>query len=287
MRGRFGFYFLSLFVFNSLFIAQTLAENFKYSELQIKDYDEMKTLVRDRITASKKAFLDRQKKGKNSEEADRQAIEVLRNALKLILSRPNDDNMLAKLLPFVRSELNNYSAFEDTLASLTQESVRSISNDKIPSVYRSTSLFLLENVMSEIRPEISKKEGFKKLVEFIRDAKIVVPESVKNERRLRSMQRSKNPSEMAETILKEEGTDEATRNARAAKLVQEALDKDASEKAKKDEKGVIEDKSGHQEDPELENLDPEKWLSSRTWKRPQFRHLNCRFWYQTSMAHND
>lgn len=258
MRGRFGFYFLSLFVFNSLFIAQTLAENFKYSELQIKDYDEMKTLVRDRITASKKAFLDRQKKGKNSEEADRQAIEVLRNALKLILSRPNDDNMLAKLLPFVRSELNNYSAFEDTLASLTQESVRSISNDKIPSVYRSTSLFLLENVMSEIRPEISKKEGFKKLVEFIRDAKIVVPESVKNERRLRSMQRSKNPSEMAETILKEEGTDEATRNARAAKLVQEALDKDASEKAKKDEKGVIEDKSGHQEDPELENLDPEK-----------------------------
>ena len=258
MRGRFCFYFLSLFVCIALFPAQTLAENFKYSELQIKDYDEMKTSVRDRITASKKAYLDRQKKGKNSEEADRQAIEVLRNALKFILSRPNDDNMLAKLIPFVRSELNNYSAFEDTLTSLTQEAARSLTNDKISSVYRSTSLFLLENVMSEIRPEISKKEDFKKLIEFIRDAKIIVPESVKNERRLRSMHRSKNPSEMAETILKEEGTDEATRSARAAKLVQESIDKDAIEKAKKDEKKVIEDKSAQQEDSELENLDPDK-----------------------------
>ncbi len=258
MWGRFCFYFLSLFICNAMFLDQTFAENFKYSELQIKDYDEMKTSVRDRITASKKAYLDKQKKGKDSEEADRQAIEVLRNALKFVLSRPNDDNMLAKLMPFVRSELNNYSAFEDTLTSLAQESVRSLTNDKIPSVYRSTSLFLLENVMSEIRPEISKKEDFKKLIEFIRDAKIIVPESVKNERRLRSMYRSKNPSEMAETILKEEGADEATRSARAAKLVQEEIDKDAIEKAKKDEKKIIEDKSAHQEDTELENLDSDK-----------------------------
>lgn len=261
MRGRFYFYFLSLFVFNALFLDQTFAENFKYSELQIKDYDEMKNSVRDRIIASKKAYLDKQKKAKDTEEADRQAIEVLRNALKFILSRPNDDNMLAKLMPFVRSELNNYSAFEDTLVSLTQESVRSLTNDKIPSVYRSTSLFLLENVMSEIRPEISQKEDFKKLIEFIRDAKIIVPESVKNERRLRSMYRSKNPSEMAETILKEEGADETTRSARAAKLVQEALDKDALEKAKKDEKDgkkIIGDKNGLQEESELENLDSEK-----------------------------
>lgn len=258
MQGRFYFSFLSLFVFNALFLDQTFAENFKYSELQIKDYDEMKNSVRERITASKKAFLDKQKKAKDSEEADRQAVEVLRNALKFILSRPNDDNMLAKLMPFVRSELNNYSAFEDTLVSLTQESVRSLTNDKIPSVYRSTSLFLLENVMSEIRPEISQKEDFKKLIEFIRDAKIIVPESVRNERRLRSMYRSKNPSEMAETILKEEGADEATRSARAAKLVQEALDKDASKKAKKDEKKIIEDKNGLQEESELENFDSDK-----------------------------
>lgn len=193
-----------------------MGENFKYSTLQVRDFDEMVTEVKSRIYKAKQASLKGQEKGVD-EEGDREAIEILRNALKLILSRPNEDNMVSKLIPFVRSELNNFTAFEDTMTSLAEEAIRSINNDRLPVVYRGTALFILENLMSEIRPELENKEDFKILLAKIRDAKIKIPEKVRNERKLRSMYKSKSPSDIASAILKTEEEMEKKRAARKAK----------------------------------------------------------------------
>ncbi len=172
---------------------------YKYSELQIKDYDEMLSQVKVRVKAASKIL-------KNSEvgsDEDQAAVEELRSALLLMLSRPNQDNMLAKLLPEVRKELVNLSAFEDSLAGLAVESIEGLNNDRLPTVYRSTSLLVLENVLSEFKPEIREKEDLRRIFEKIRDAKLEIPSEVKKDLKLRSMFSVESPSEKADRILKE------------------------------------------------------------------------------------
>lgn len=216
-------------------------ESFNYSELQIKDLEEMTNSINIRVQKAKFAYMKMQAEEKE-EEGDRQAVEILREATYLILSRPNDDNMLSKLMPLVRSELSSYNAFEDTLTSITQESIRAVANEKLSAVNRGTHLFVLENILSEFRPEIVNNEDLRKIFEIIRDANIKLPSSVKNERILRSMYKSKSPSTLAATILKEENS-EAIRSARAARAAELAL------KAKKLEKKQEEEADGLEDEP--------------------------------------
>src|SRR5258708_3483280 len=68
--------------------------NYKYSDLVIRDYDEMSKEVQIRVRNAHKANKD----GEDS-SGDPAAIEELRDGLKLIFSRPNSDNMVAKLTP--------------------------------------------------------------------------------------------------------------------------------------------------------------------------------------------
>jgi hypothetical protein len=117
----------------------------------------------------------------------------------------------------VRSELNNFNAFEDTLNSITDEAIRAINSETLPVVYRATALFILENIMSEVRPELENKEDFKSLLVRVRDAKIKVPDKIANERKLRSMYKTKSPSEIAEKLLKDEEVAAKKRAEKAAK----------------------------------------------------------------------
>ncbi|MCC7404266.1 MAG: hypothetical protein IT288_07705 [Bdellovibrionales bacterium] len=214
MRQHFkvlGGIFLCLFL-----IPTSRGDNFKYSELQIRDYDEMLKDVKARVLNAKKLSMEKQASG-DDEEGDRLAVEALRDALKLVLSRPNEDNMVTKLMPMVRSELNNFNAFEDTLNSITDEAIRAINSDTLPVVYRATALFILENIMSEVRPELENKEDFKSLLARVRDAKIKVPDKIANERKLRSMYKTKSPSEIAEKLLKDEEVAAKKRAEKAAK----------------------------------------------------------------------
>jgi hypothetical protein len=180
---------ISLITFFSL---ATEAKLYKYSELQIKDYDEMLKLVKEHVANSSK-----------KDSSDQQAVDELREALLLILARPNQDNMLAKLMPDVRKELSGFNAFEDSLASLTQEAIRGLSNDKLPTVNRSTYMFVLENILAEFKPEVKEKAEIRKIFETIRDAKLKLPKDVTKDLRLRSMLKVESPSERAKRILKQ------------------------------------------------------------------------------------
>jgi hypothetical protein len=171
--------------------------NYKYSDLLIRDYDEMSKEVQVRIRNAHKANKD----GEDS-NGDAAAIEELRDALKLIFSRPNSDNMVAKLTPDVRRELSGFSAFEDTISSLTAESL-GIADDKNATVsQRSTALFILDNILSEIRPEIGGNEDLRRVVQRIADAHVKIGDDVIKDRKIRSMFKTKNPTEYAEEILK-------------------------------------------------------------------------------------
>lgn len=182
-----------------LFAQAQSAPRYKYGELQIKDYDEMLTMVKVHTKAANKIL----RQTTEGEQPEPKVVEELRTALQLMLSRPNQDNMLAKLLPEVRKELANLSAFDDSLAGIVVEAIEGLNNEKLPTVYRVTSHFILENVLSEFKPEIRDKEDLRKIFENIRDAKIKVPEEVKKELKLRSMFKAESPSERAGRIVAE------------------------------------------------------------------------------------
>jgi hypothetical protein len=186
---------ISLLIVTSATAAQ--AATYKYNDLIIKDYDEMNAQVQSRI---KKARAASQHDG--DEANDHEAIEILRDALKLIFSRPNSDNMVSKLTPEVRRELTGFSAYEDSISSLVAEELAVVKNDGNTVSQRSTALFVLENILSEIRPEAANNPDVKRIIQRIADGKIKVAEDVAMDRKMRSMYKTQNPSDEAKEILK-------------------------------------------------------------------------------------
>lgn len=177
--------------------AQSLAR-FKYTELQLKDFDEMSNQIQDRIKKSQRLL----RAGSDEGEPNEEAVELLRQALLFALSRPNPDNLLSKILPELRKELSQLQLFESSIQTIVTNAISGLKNDKLPSVYRSTSLFVLENVLSEFRPEAREKASFRKIFESIRDAKIEIPKEVSKELKMKSMISVESPSEKANRILK-------------------------------------------------------------------------------------
>lgn len=174
------------------------AERYKYNTLQTEDYDQMREKVQQRVLKAK-GILKKQKD--LSEPADQEAVDELREALLLILSRPNYDNMLSKLMPEVRKELSTLNAFEDSLHAVVSDAISAIDNEHLTKSDRATSLIVLENVLSEFKPELSDKEDIRKLFEKIRDANIKIPKIVEKELRMRSMVGKTSPSVKAKKIL--------------------------------------------------------------------------------------
>src|SRR5689334_3957682 len=116
---------------------QLFAAQFKYNELMLKDYDEMLQMVNGKLKKARSV-------GSNSSDDnvnDQEAVEHLREAVKLILSRPDSDNMVAKLIPEVRKELSGYNAFEDVLSGITAEAVAVVKDEKAANQAQATGIF--------------------------------------------------------------------------------------------------------------------------------------------------
>lgn len=179
---------------------------YKYTDLQMEDYDELKK-VRD-VQIEKAKNLIESEKGDRDEKED-QAQEILRETLQMILSRPssNADDMVSKLLPGVRSELNRLGMFYETLGSLVSEALLAVSQKKLTTVYKVTSYHLLKNTMSELKStlksggKVQRNEALK-ILRSIRDAKIKLPKDVVTKIRMRQLSTAESPSKTAENLLK-------------------------------------------------------------------------------------
>lgn len=187
----------------SIFSFQSMAQRYKYTDLMLKDYDEVSKAVQTRLTKAREISAKASaQEGEDMSASDTEAVEQLRDALLLLMSRPDKDNLIAKLMPDLRKELTNYKAFEDTFSSVTSEAIAGLVNDKLPVIDRSTYLFVLENIMSEVKAQAKERADYRKILEKIRDAKIKIPKDVVNDRKLRSMYTAESPSELADKILK-------------------------------------------------------------------------------------
>lgn len=194
-------WFLSLVLFAVLGCASpqndtsydTSKGDFNYASLQLKDLDEMRVVVNKQIKKSEQFLKD---------EDEGQAITALQSALQYILSRPNRDNMVSQLVPDLRSKLRELDALEPSLNRITDAAIAKIKDKKNHPRNRATQYFVLENILSEFKPETQVNEELKKVFMKIRDAKIELDGAVTNDMKMRAMYKTpESPSDVATRII--------------------------------------------------------------------------------------
>ena len=105
-------------------------------------------------------------------------------------------------MPEVRRDLSGYSAYEDSVSAITAEAIEVMKNDKAATSQQATAIFVLENILSEIRPESANNDDLRRIIERIKDAKVKISNDVVKDMKLRGMYKTKNPSDMAKGIWK-------------------------------------------------------------------------------------
>lgn len=181
---------------------------FTYAQLTLKDLDQMNDIAKKKI---------REFKAQGS-------VEVLKEAVQAVYSRPNDDGMVEKVISPLRTELDENDQWEVVVDELVQEAIGALKNPKaFKPVVQNTYAVFLENIVADFKPFAEREGHERNVIKTIRDAKIELSKEGINERKLRTMSVHKSPSELAAMVID-----------RVMKAEAEA--KKAEEEAKKKEK---------------------------------------------------
>ncbi len=133
--------------------------------------------------------------------AEPEALEYLKDAMRITLARPDQDGLRGILFARIRRELNDLNSTDSVLSELTDESLAVLKDKKASVAQHSTYILVLENLMAEIKPELEKNKTFRGMIERVRDAKIVVSKDVQSQQKLKMMKSPTSPSKTAESIL--------------------------------------------------------------------------------------
>ncbi|RYZ72987.1 MAG: hypothetical protein EOP05_10470 [Proteobacteria bacterium] len=133
--------------------------------------------------------------------AEPEAVEYLKDATLIVLSRPDQDGTRAIAFARLRRELSDLNSFDPVIQSVNKEAIEALKNKSTSVKDQATYIYVLENLMAELKPDLGSNSTYRKLVEDIRDAKIELTDKVKSQQRLRAMSNAVSPSKTAETIL--------------------------------------------------------------------------------------
>jgi len=159
---------------------------YTYSQLTLKDLDQMNEIAKKKIKEFKKDG----------------SVEILKEAVQAVYSRPNDDGMVEKVIVPLRNELDENDQWESAMDALVQEAINALKNPKaFKPVVQNTYAIFLENVVADFKPFADKEGHERRVLKTIRDAKIELSKEAINERKLRTMRVNKSPSELADMVL--------------------------------------------------------------------------------------
>lgn len=130
------------------------------------------------------------------------SVEILKEAVQAIYSRPNDDGMVEKVMTPLRNELDENDQWEVTMDALVQEAINALKNPKaFKPVVQNTYAIFLENVVADFKPFAEREGHERRVIKMIADAKVEMSKEAINERKLRTMSVHKSPSELATNVL--------------------------------------------------------------------------------------
>lgn len=159
--------------------------SYNFKELSLKDYEEMQLLVQK--TAGYNVIDDNEREPK------------VREALQIVLSKPNNDGKRTALFTHLQGQLPE-AFFQLSLQKVAESSINTLKENSNTNVTRATAYLCLENLLAEIRP---RSENHRSLLKLISDAKIEIPESLESYRKLEGMTNNISPSDIAKNFLDE------------------------------------------------------------------------------------
>jgi hypothetical protein len=180
-------------------VAQAKVE-YDASTLLLKNSDQVGEMIKVKVKKAQALQAKQEDNDDGEIQAEPEALENLKDALRIALSRPDQDGARSNLYGRVRRELNDLNSLDQILAELTEESLTELRTQDGPR-RTATYVVILENLMAEIKPEIRDNPAYMKIVERIRDAKITIGDKAKVQNLLRSMSIPISPSSTAAKIL--------------------------------------------------------------------------------------
>ena len=161
----------------------------RYSYLKILDLDQMTGLMQDKAREYRQ--------GENSQN--------LKDALLLCLARPDEDALIEKTIGIVKTPLEDSGLWESSVEELVEQSLAGLKEAKIGAVDQVTYSVVLENILSEFKPQFIKQyksPGFEtKMIEKIAAADVELSFEAKNERKLNLMKSGFSPSQVARRMI--------------------------------------------------------------------------------------
>lgn len=162
---------------------------YTYAKLKLMDLDEMSNILQKHVREFKK-----------SENSD-----LLKEALQICLSRPDEDAVVEKTIGLVRNPLEERNLWESVVEELVDRSLNTIKEASVSSADQVTYSIILENLISELRPEFVKQyksPGFEsRIIEKIASAEANLSNKAQSERKLNLMKGSFSASAVAKKLI--------------------------------------------------------------------------------------
>jgi hypothetical protein len=179
----------------------TAGVEYDSNQLMIKNAEEISEIVRKKIKRAQEIQAKQEDNDGTTFFAEPDAVEELKAAMRVVLARPDQDGTRATAFARIRRELVDLHSLDKALMELTQEGISGLKDSKTPARRAGTYIVYLENLMAEVKPEISKNATFKRMIEEIRDANIQISDELRKQISMRTMAKPISPSETAAKIL--------------------------------------------------------------------------------------
>lgn len=171
------------------------------AQLLIKSADQVNDLIEKRLDKAARSQASQEVDYTEGIRTEPEALSFLRDAMRIALSRPEQDGFRAAAFSRVDRELADLNANILVLQQLSDEGIGVLQSDDAATNVKATYVYLLDNMMAELKPSLSTRLWAKKIVENIRDARIEISEAVQKQQRMRTMALPMSPSVIAEGIL--------------------------------------------------------------------------------------
>ncbi len=161
-----------------------------YRSLRLFDLDQMTDIMNEKLSDYRK----------------NNRVMSLKEGLLIALARPNEDIILDKIINIVRYPLEDSDEWESTIQTIVYQCILTFKSEKFKAVDQITSAVVLENLISEFKPQFmmqAKKKGFETLIiEKIAQARLRFSKAAEQEQKLNQMRSSATPSDLASRLIK-------------------------------------------------------------------------------------
>lgn len=169
-------------------------------QLMMKNADEVSAIISRKIKRAQKFQSQQEVNDDIGIISEPEAVDALRDAMRIALARPDQDGSRANMFAQVRRELTDLNSFEDVLQDIADEGIYALKHPATSVRAQGTYVILIENMIAELKPDSKTNALYRKIIEQIRDADIEISDKLKNQMLMRSMGQPISPSVTAESI---------------------------------------------------------------------------------------